>query len=797
MGIRRSILCAVACGCAALANAGVGEWTNVGIPGAQVWNVKYVRDGVAIAVTAGGIYRTTNHGSTWTLSRRMAPVNNFSIAVNPVNPDQILVTGEGAYRSSDRGITFTRVNVDVPVATMPAIASVAFSHDGYYAWLIESDGDVRRSTDGGVTWQSFPGVLPPGEYWFADTDLADRNTVYAGKGLGIYASRDGGATWTVLPADNSSRPQASRTTTGRLIATQTNSNYVIRWSNDFGQTWNPSVTLPSFYGLATASDNRAFGVDYEANFYSSADDGATWTNRGRLPNGYGAGISVDPANPQRMLIGTWAGIVRSEDGGNTWTESNAGLLEATGLGIATSTTGGTAVYVATSDLSSVYRRDGAGVYSAVARSSSPLVGYPGMQGYQIAVAPQNPNTLYMLRGERLARSTNGGVDWSLLATLPMIYSLTLDPGNPLVVYATGQDRRLKSTDGGVTWTSFGDSLPVSVRNAFGKIYVDPANSANLFALVDGYSGAASPVYRSTDAGATWAATNWSDSTLPSPFSPNAMAFEPGRSSTIYLVMEFGSYKSVDSGLNWTRMARPGGGRSVVVDPQSPQIVYAAQGSADLERSVDAGATWTSALDLAASVASFPGFNQVALVPGSNAKLVGIRNDGGVYEIDVAPRLVLGLTPATIAAGTLGSFELSVTNPGVMAATRVRVTATLPPSAGNYGVVANLGSCNVNLRELSCDIGTLAPAVSTSITVTFTATGPGTTTFGLSAYETLSPTGINSRALSVEAASSSSSSGGGSGSGGGRLDYLLLTFFALAVFVRRRFDGVGFVLRRRR
>jgi photosystem II stability/assembly factor-like uncharacterized protein len=784
MSIRQSILGAVFCGWAALANAGLGEWTNVGIPGAQVLNVEYVRDGVAIAVTAGGIYRTTNHGGSWNRVRSMAPVNNFSIAVNSANPDQILVTGEGAYRSGDRGLTFTRINVDVPLAAMPAVVSVAFSHDGFYAWLIESDGDVRRSTDGGVTWQTFPAVLPPGEYWFADTDVADRNTVYAGRGLGIHASRDGGATWTQLPANGNFHPQASRTTTGRLIAIQTNSNAGVAWSNDIGQTWNPSITQPSFFGLKTASDSRAFAIDYEAGFHSSTDDGSTWTRRGRLPNGFGRGVSVDPANPQRLLVGTLAGIVRSEDGGNTWAESNAGLLEANGVGIATAANGGTAVYVATSDLGSVYRRDGAGAYSAVARSSSPALGYPGLWGYQIVVAPQNPNTLYMMRGERLGRSINGGNDWTLLATLPFIYSLTLDPGNPLVMYATGQDRRLKSVDGGVTWSPFGVTLPANVSSSLGRVYVDPENSAHLFALVHGYSGALSPVYHSMDAGVTWTPSNWTVTTGPSPFSPNAMAFEPGRSSTIYLVMEFGTYKSVDSGLNWTPMPRVGGGRSVVVDPQSPQIVYTAQGSRELQRSVDGGATWTDALDLAASAASFPGFDRVALVPGHNAKLLGIRNDGGVYEIDVAPRLRLGLAPATITAGTPGSFVLNVLNADVMTATRVRVTATLPPSAGSYGLVANLGSCSVNVRELSCDIGTLAPAATASMTVTFTPSGPGATTFNLSAYEPLASGSVSSVSLNVDAASPVSPGGGGGG-GGGRLDYLLLALLAGIVGFRTR------------
>ena len=42
------------------------------------------------------------------------------------------------------------------------------------------------------------------------------------------------------------------------------------------------------------------------------------------------------------------------------------MLEANGWHIATAANGGTAVYVATADLGSVYRRDAAGAYTAVA-----------------------------------------------------------------------------------------------------------------------------------------------------------------------------------------------------------------------------------------------------------------------------------------------------------------------------------------------------------------------------------------------------------------------------------------------
>ncbi|MEO8017757.1 MAG: hypothetical protein ABI769_08085, partial [Pseudomonadota bacterium] len=768
-------------GWAASVAAGPGVWTNVGIPGAFVGNVEYVGDGVAIAATSGGIYRTTNHGISWTLIHGLVAPAVFSIAVNPANPDQILVTGDDALRSTDRGLSFT--HIDVAGSNSASIFAAAFSRDGFYAWLVEDDGEVRRSTDGGATWQIFPGALASGVNWYLESDLADHNTVYAGMGLTLQVSRDGGVTWSHLPADGMFKPRPSLTTPGRVLALQTNSNDGARWSNDYGASWTASTAPAGLFALETAANGRAFAIGYNAHFFSSTDDGATWTDRGRLPNGYGVNIAVDPANPQRILAATTAGVIGSDDGGATWSERNTGLLDAAAWDIVTASNGGTSVYVATGDLGSIYQRNPAtGGFSAIGRSTVPLLGYPGMSNSRIAMSPQQPDTLFLLREGRLGRSTNGGSSWGSVAMLPLSNELTIDPQNAQVMYVTGQDLRRKSVDGGLTWAPFGTGLPTLVSNGLGRIYVDPSNSANVYALVIGYSDATSPVYRSTDAGATWTATNWPGTRE---FTPHALAFEPGRPSTIYLAEEFGPWKSVDSGLHWTPLNVMGGGLDIVVDPQSPQTVYASGRFSDVRRSVDGGATWNYVHELTASASSYPGFERMVLVPGYNAKLLGIRLNGGVYELDVTPRLALGLSPATLTAGTAGSLVLSVDNPGVVTASRVRVTATLPPSAGTYGVVANLGSCTVNQRELSCDIGTLAPAASANITVTLAPTGPGVTNFSVSAYETLSAAGVNSQSLNVLAAQSSSPSGGGGNGGGGRLDYLLLVAMAAALLGRRR------------
>src|SRR5687767_15050184 len=98
-------LLALAASCSSV-HAGVGEWTSAGIPGAYVHRVEYVTGGVAVAATLGGIYRTTNHGSTWTLVREEQLSYLSSIAVNRANPDQVLLASNNLLRSVNGGAAF-------------------------------------------------------------------------------------------------------------------------------------------------------------------------------------------------------------------------------------------------------------------------------------------------------------------------------------------------------------------------------------------------------------------------------------------------------------------------------------------------------------------------------------------------------------------------------------------------------------------------------------------------------------------------------------------------------------------
>lgn len=782
--------CLLLCAWSTVARSGAGAWTNTGLTGGRVLDVEYVGNGEALAMTAHGLYRTTDHGSHWTLIREMVS-ETANIAVNSANPGQVLISGERALRSADRGATFASVSLGGAISFEPH--SAAFSRDGAYAWLVQMDGDVWRSADGGITWQSFPATLPPDNYWVVDVDAADRNTLYAGSGIPTHVSRDAGATWSRLTAAAAAyQPRASRSTPGTLFAVHTQGFGVGR-STDYGANWVFGTGPESIFRMATGANGLVLASDYDARFFTSANDGVSWFDRGRLPNGTANKWTTDPADPQHILVATNGGIVGSDDGGNSWRELNTGLIDAGALDLVVANGGSNALYVATTDLGSIYRRNlDTGVYSAVGRGSVPALGYPGMLGYSLVVAPLQANTLYMLRQGRVGRSTDGGENWTQQSNLPLAYSLTVDPQNSQVLYVVGQNLLVKSVDGGVNWTPLG-ALPSPSSNGVSRIYVDPVNSSNLYALVIGSGDVASPVYKSVNGGATWAPTSWTGATS---FWPHVLAFEPGRPSTIYLGVEFGTFKSIDSGATWTQVT-VGGTPGLIVDPQSPSIVYAMARYGSVRRSVDGGATWQE-LPMVAGNSNF-GFTNVALVPGHNARLVGIRLHGGVYEQDVTPQLALSLTPATLTAGSAGTFTMTIRNTGTLSATRVRVTATFPASAGTFGLQGSAGGCSVNLRDLSCDIGTLAPSAEVSAVIAFTPTGAGTTTFSVSAYETLATSGVNSYPLTVQNASGSSPGDGGGG-GGGRLDYLLLALlaFSATIFpVRRRLGGVAFALRRSR
>ena len=259
-------------------------------------------------------------------------------------------------------------------------------------------------------------------------------------------------------------------------------------------------------------------------------------------------------------------------------------------------------------------------------------GQPTQSIGAIAVAPSDPNIIYVGSGEGLARpdlsvgdgvykSTDAGRTWTHLGLRNSqgIPALAVDPHNPNRVFAAAlghpyganEERGIYlSIDGGQNWQRV---LSKDANVGGSDVQIDPSNPEIVYASLwevrlgpweDGnqYSGTGGGVFKSTDGGKTWRALS---NGLPKGIIQVDVAIAASQPSRLYASVatnepSVGIYRSDDAGENWTRITtdprpalRIGGGDLPVprVDPKNSDVVYSA--SIVTMRSTDGGKTWTS------------------------------------------------------------------------------------------------------------------------------------------------------------------------------------------------------------
>jgi photosystem II stability/assembly factor-like uncharacterized protein len=156
------------------------------------------------------------------------------------------------------------------------------------------------------------------------------------------------------------------------------------------------------------------------------------------------------------------------------------------------------------------------------------------------------------------------------------------------------------------------------------IAVVPGAHQTIFAATD-FGG----IYKSTDAGAHWAAVN--DGLAEASYF-RAIVPDPGNASIVWAGAYSGGFKTVDGGAHWTRLALPPGAvvfsLAVVASPSS--TAYAATSSNGVQKTTDGGAHWNAASN---GLPSRP-VNSVAVDPGNpNTAYAAINLDGVYRTID--------------------------------------------------------------------------------------------------------------------------------------------------------------------
>jgi photosystem II stability/assembly factor-like uncharacterized protein len=416
------------------------------------------------------------------------------------------------------------------------------------------------------------------------------------------ATRATGAVWTSLGPEGGTVDVLVADPTNPAIVYAANSGGV-RKSTDGGVTWTDSST-----GLGPAVSVQEMVIDpsnpsvlYVAGFqgkgvYKTVDAGAHWSPaRTGLPVGDFItaaiqALAIDPVTTAVLYAATPGGFYKTINAGATW-----GKITTSGVPAAGANTGNividpltpTTLYAdnggATSPGLVIKSTDG-GVTWAPAGSGLP----PAFSSRALAIDPVTPSTLYAaFCGDGVYKTIDGGAAWTPavagLPADPCVTSLALDPATPSTLYAghrdfTGPSQVFTSTNGAGTWA--GTSLVGPQPNTL-------ATGAPGRVLLGTFGRG---VYRSTDAGTTWAAANAGLRNL----NVGSIALDPASASTIYLGADGGLFKSVDGGATWTVPASPlfdDGTGAIAIDPTTPATLYAAVLDG-IAKSTDSGATWT-------------------------------------------------------------------------------------------------------------------------------------------------------------------------------------------------------------
>ena len=246
----------------------------------------------------------------------------------------------------------------------------------------------------------------------------------------------------------------------------------------------------------------------------------------------------------------------------------------------------------------------------------------------IAVAPSDPNVIYVGSGEGLHRpdlsvgdgvykSTDAGKTWTHLGLRDgqQIPQLAIDPKNSDRVfvavaghpYGPNEERGIyRSVDGGKTFEKI---LYRDENIGASDVQIDPSNSEIVYAALwesrEGpwengvFNGNGGGIFKSIDGGKTWRQLSKG---LPGNIVQANLAIAPSAPKMLFAAVKTKTiaklYRSDDGGETWhgtTDDPRPGlgigGGDLPVVrfDPKNPQIVYSA--SIVCWKSTDGGKTW--------------------------------------------------------------------------------------------------------------------------------------------------------------------------------------------------------------
>lgn len=574
-------------------------------------------DTVYVGAAAGGVWKTTDAGASWTpVFDQVGTLPIGAVTLDPNDTNSVWVGtgdkngggcagyfGQGVFLSSDGGTTWTARNgADATAMPLSIVNAVAVQPTDSNVVLVGGAGacgatgalsgaGVFRSADRGLTWTRVLSnnvediVFVPGT-----------NTVYAGLiGIGVSKSTDGGATWN--PVSNGLNASGSRL---RLAMSPSDSNTLyaligqrLYRTIDGGTNWtqtnaaacegqcsyNLTIAVhpndPSTILLGTIRHHRSVNGGATLSAMTS-----TWGTSQKVHQDTHV-VRYSASNPNRFWVGTDGGLWRTDDGGLSYVNMNANLNITQFYDVA----------VHPNDVNIVF--GGAQDNGSSGRRTSLQWGltFASGDGFMNAVDPTNPSRVFQTsypssNFPTIVRSNASGSlgSFELMPRAGLVASSQFPWVTPLAVAGNqlfvASNTLYRTTTDGSSWTA-----------------VSPNMGSAASVVTPQLIGVLMPTYAGTSGGRIYFSP---DASVPAPTFTNVTGDYPG-----------------------------GNVSDIAMDPTNAQRVFitrAGFGASRLYRSTTGGTAWAA---VGAGLPNVPA-NSVAVDP-LNTNRIFVGTDVGVYE----------------------------------------------------------------------------------------------------------------------------------------------------------------------
>lgn len=527
-----------------------------------------------------------------------------NLAISPTyNQDQTLfsIVRNNLLRSTNGGSSWKRIVKGLD--NRRNLSSLAISTNSNQFLFLSSNGDgIYKSQDRGSSWLKVNNGLGSLKIGLLAMSADNNQIVFAaGSENSLYRTFDGGENWHQV------RGNANRITT---IATFPNKLVLIgdeqgtiNFSTDGGNVWSQSFQILNSGAITAISVSPKYSVDrtffvgtQSGGIFRTTNGGSSFLviNNGVLDKSIRS-LALSPSYQIDSIVfaSTWhEGVFQSSNRGDTWIKHSQGLTK-----------------VGQADQ---YKK-------------------PHFQDLRISQTFVKDKTIFLGGFDGLFKSTNGGIIWQQLDTLPtnLIMSIALSPAyniDSTLAISTYIKGLYKTTNKGITWTAINNSFKQQ-NFRFSDIVFSPNYHLDKTIFV---SGGLKESAKSIDRGNSWNISSISDVSTQ----PTIIAISPRFVSdqTIFVGtrQNGGIFRSVDGGATYSLvLSKARRIESLVISPDflTDKTLYASFGSG-VFKTVNGGETW----QLLASSSTFQPNVRLAISPNYKVdKTVFVGTERGLFK----------------------------------------------------------------------------------------------------------------------------------------------------------------------